>query len=202
MFIFSSRERLHLLWKLLGLEDFLINLHLICGVRPLSLKFQNHLNRAVWFQSKGLLRVSVIVKPLFPISNWDSNINPFLLPIFHWGEGGRERPLSQNYTFLSWDNLLYFYNCNRILFFADYVLTICLLNSCYDYKSFKIYYLWEREQLVFSVFRLKILFNGLYLLKCLSNNLRKCLPISILENLQKRGEVKTRLPFFSYALFF
>ena len=32
---FSTRQKLHLLLKLLGVEDFLIYLHLICGVRPL-----------------------------------------------------------------------------------------------------------------------------------------------------------------------
>ena len=54
MLIFSSRQRLHLLLKLSGVGDFLINLYSICGVRPLSLKLQNHLNRAVRFLSKGL----------------------------------------------------------------------------------------------------------------------------------------------------
>ena len=54
MLIFSSRQKLHLLLKHPGVEDFSINLHLICRVRLLSLKLQNHLDRAVWFLSKGL----------------------------------------------------------------------------------------------------------------------------------------------------
>ena len=84
--IFSSKQKLHLLLKLSGNEDFLINLHLICGVRPLSFKLQNHLNRAVSFLSKGLeKRVCMIVEPLFLISSWDSDINPLLLTIFLWG---------------------------------------------------------------------------------------------------------------------
>ena len=35
MFIFSSRQRLNLLLKLPGVEDFLMNFLLFCGVRPL-----------------------------------------------------------------------------------------------------------------------------------------------------------------------
>ena len=54
MLILSSRQRLHLLLKLPGVEDCLMNLHSICEVRLLSLKLPNHLDRAVWFLSKGL----------------------------------------------------------------------------------------------------------------------------------------------------
>ena len=43
MLIFSSRQRLNLLLKLLGADFFFINLHLICGGRLLSLKIQNYL---------------------------------------------------------------------------------------------------------------------------------------------------------------
>ena len=60
--------------------------------------------------------------------------------------------------------------------------------------------LFVQELLIFSVFLLKILFNGLSLLKCLSINLRKYLPLLILESLQK-GEVKIRLTFFPCLLF-
>ena len=42
---FSSSQKLHLLLKLPVEEDFLINLHLICGVSPVFL--QKHLDRAV-----------------------------------------------------------------------------------------------------------------------------------------------------------
>ena len=52
--IFPSRQRLHVLLKLPGVEDFSLNFHLICGVRPHYLKLQNHLDRAVWLLSKGL----------------------------------------------------------------------------------------------------------------------------------------------------
>ena len=46
MLIFSSRQRVHLLLKLSGIGNFLINLHLIRGVRPQFLKLQKLLNRA------------------------------------------------------------------------------------------------------------------------------------------------------------
>ena len=46
---FFLQEMLHLQLKLSGEEDFQINLNLICVVRPLSLTFQNHLDKVVWF---------------------------------------------------------------------------------------------------------------------------------------------------------
>ena len=54
MLIFSSRQRLHLLLKLLRVVDFLIKSHLINGVRLLSFNLQNHLERAVWLLKEGL----------------------------------------------------------------------------------------------------------------------------------------------------
>ena len=54
MLIFLSRQRLHLLLKLLGVEDFSINLQSICRVKPLFLQLQNLFRRAVWFLRKGL----------------------------------------------------------------------------------------------------------------------------------------------------
>ena len=52
MLISTSRQRLHLQLKLPRVEDFKINLPLICSVRPLSFKLQNYLDMAVWFLSK------------------------------------------------------------------------------------------------------------------------------------------------------
>ena len=55
---FSSRQSLNLLLKLPSVNDFIINLSLICGVRLLSLKLPNHLDREVLFLSQGFKKVS------------------------------------------------------------------------------------------------------------------------------------------------
>ena len=54
---FSSRQKLHLLLKLLRVVDLLIKFRLTFGVRPLYFNFQNHLERVVWFLNEGLKNV-------------------------------------------------------------------------------------------------------------------------------------------------
>ena len=65
-----------------------------------------------------------------------------------------------------------------------------------------LYKLLMQELLILIVFLLKIFFNGLFPLKCLSLSLRKYLPILIVDNLQKRDVEPYYISFSVFSFFF
>ena len=140
MLICFSKQSLHLLLKLPGVEYVWINIHLICLDRPLFYKLQNNLDKTVSKQRIGK-RVSIIVEHLFPLQKCDSNRLVLFYIIFY----GKNACFIDHFLrirhFSRRDNLLYFFNYNVIYFSAEYLLPFCLWSSCFDYRIFSIYYL-------------------------------------------------------------
>ena len=134
LILVSSRKMSHRRLKLPKIEDFLMNFHFIYWFRPVSLKLKKHPDSFLWFLCNGLKKCIHCCRISF--SNFQLRFQyktslpyyfvsgKYLLGWLHF----------QKYTFLSWDNLIYFNNYNVVNLFADYLSAVCRQFSCYDYK--------------------------------------------------------------------